>query len=534
MTLQQDLIFGLVLLALVIALLARRLDKPYPIALVLGGVAVALIPGVPVFRLDPHLVFVLLLPPILGEASYYTSWRDFRSLSRAISLLAFGLVAATSAVVAAICMWLVPGMNWATGFLLGAIVSPPDAAAATSITRGLGLPRRVVTILEGESLINDASALVLYRFSLAAILSGTFSWAEAALGLLWISLAGVAIGWLLGQLYVRIYPKLKDPDIEILSTFLLSYSAYLVAEAVHASGVLATVTAGLIWGWHSPTMASAAMRIRANAVWQSLIFVINVLVFFLIGLQFPAAMAGLAGRPLKVVLLLAAAVTAGVILIRLAWVFPGAWLPHLLSRRIRDTEARPQWKSIFLVGWTGLRGVVSLAAALALPLNLPHRDLILFLTFIVILATLLLQGLSLRTVVCWMGLDRDMSSEQEQLRARLHATEAVLEHLEKSKGDDPHLTQAINRVSGYFEDRLASLRESLARELGEESTEQPGAFVSLAEQKLWWEAVRVERAAVLRLRHQKTIGDEALRHIEQEIDLVEARLVPGSASGPGL
>lgn len=521
-----ELFFGLLLVAVAIALVAKRLDQPYPIALVLGGLALSLIPGVPRFRLDPQVVFLLFLPPILGEAAYFTSWRDFWKYKRSIFMLAFGLVAATSAAVAAVCVYLIPGMNWATGFALGAIVSPPDAAAATSITRGLRLPRRIVQILEGESLVNDAAGLVIYRFAVAAVVTGSFSWQSASLSLLWVAVGGSAIGLLLAFGYVRLYPLLKDPEVEILSTFFLTYSAYFIAEAVHASGVLATVAAGLILGWHAPTLFSAQTRIRATAVWQTLIFVINALVFFLIGLQLPHIWNDIRDEPAWQLARESALVIGAVILVRLAWMFPGAYLPRLLSRRIRETEPKPPWQWVVITGWTGLRGVVSLAAALALPFEFPKRDLILLLSFAVILATLILQGLSLRSLICFLRVNDDGASEAEILKARLHAVEQVVNRLASLAAEQQAPAAVLDRARGYHEDRLTVLRSQLANELGAEAQENPGEFNTLTEQRIWWELARVERQAVLDLRARRVIGDEALHQIQNELDLLEARLVP--------
>lgn len=521
-----ELFFGLLLVAVAIALVAKRLDQPYPIALVLGGLALSLIPNVPRFRLDPQVVFLLFLPPILGEAAYFTSWREFWRYKRPIFLLAFGLVTATSAAVAAVCAWLIPGMTWGLGFTLGAIVSPPDAAAATSITRGLRLPRRIVQILEGESLVNDAAGLVIYRFAVAAVVTGVFSWQSASLTLLWVTFGGAGIGILTAKLYVKLYPLLKDPEVEIISTFFLTYSSYFIAEAVHASGVLSTVAAGLILGWHAPSLFSAQTRIRATAVWQSVIFVINALVFFLIGLQLPHIWNEIRDESASRLALWSALVVAAVMLVRLAWMFPGAYLPRLLSRRIRETEPQPPWQWVVVTGWTGLRGVVSLAAALALPFDFPKRDLILLLSFAVILATLLFQGLTLRSVICWLGVNDDGTSEVELLKARLHVVERVVDRVAAFEREQSVPATVLERVRGYHEDRLAVLRAQLANEVGAEAQENPGEFNTLAEQRLWWELARVERQAVLDLRRQKLIGDEALHQIQNELDLLEARLVP--------
>lgn len=527
-----EAILGLLLAAISIALVAKRLDLPYSIALVLGGLGLGAIPGIPRVVMDPQVVFFLLLPPVLTEAAFYTSWRDFWGYRRPILLLAFGLVAVTSTMVAFLCVQFIPGMNWATGFLLGAIVSPPDAAAATSITRGLKLPKRVVQILEGESLVNDASGLTLYRFAVIAIVGTGFHWVDASLAFVWIVVGGAAIGGLLGYALVKLYRFLRDPEIEILSTFLLSYLSYFAAEQAHASGVLATVTSGLILGWHAPELFNANSRIRGFAVWQTVVFFINASIFLLIGLQIPAVLDALGGYPPQLLLWWCAIILFGVILIRLLWVFPAAYLPSLLSQTIRKREQTPDWRGVLIVGWTGLRGVVSLAAALALPIEterglpFPYRNLIVLLTLAVILGTLLLQGLTLRSMVRWLGLKEDRSSEEESLTARIHATETVLERILEMQENSNCTGPALDRIRGFYEDRLSDLRARLEIETGIEKVESPQNFESLAEQKLWWKLVQVERGAVLDLRKQMKIGDEALHEIERDIDLLEARITP--------
>lgn len=530
-------LFLLVVAAVTIALIAKRLDQPYPIALVVGGLLIAMIPGIPRWQLNPDLVFELLLPPILAEAAYFTSWRDFWRWRRAILMLAFGLVVATSAAVAAFCVHFIPGMPWAAGFVLGAIVAPPDAAAATSILRKLQLPRRIVQVIEGESLVNDAAALTVFRFAVAAVVSGTFSLTQAALTFVWLSVGGVAIGFAVVLLYLKLYPKLKDPEVEIISTFLVSYASFGIAEAMHASGVLAVVTTGIILGCSASDVFSATTRIRAVAVWQTLIFLVNVVIFILIGLQMPTVLEGLRSYRDADLLFWCVGVSVLVIVVRLTWVFPGAYIPRWLSARIREVEPNPTWKGVVLVGWTGLRGIVSLAAALSLPQTtnagepFPYRDLILLLTFAVILATLLLQGLTLRPLINALKLPTDRSSEGEQLQARLIAVEHALERLAEMENAGAAPETVLLRVRGYFEDRLAGLRAELEHELGVDTRPQPEQFQTIAEQRIWWELARTERETILRLRRERKIGDEAMRDIERDIDLLEARIVPGGEKG---
>lgn len=438
----------------------------------------------------------------------------------------------TSTFVAFLCVYLIPGMNWATGFLIGAIVSPPDAAAATSITRGLKLPKRVVQILEGESLVNDASGLTLYRFAVMAIAAGGFVWSQAIVSFAWIVVGGVLVGSALGYALVKGFRFLRDPEIEVLSTFLVSYLSYFLAEEMHASGVLATVASGLILGWPAPELFNATSRIRGFAVWQTVVLFINAMIFLLIGLQIPVALEGLGGYPAGLLSWWCAMILIGVIAIRFVWVFPATYLPRMLSRRIRKAEPHPDWRSVSVVAWTGLRGVVSLAAALALPLEterglpFPYRNLILLITFAVIVGTLLIQGLSLRLVVRWLGLPQDRSSEEEVLNARIHTTEIVLQHVVEMQENGQCTGSALHRVRRFYEDPLTDLKARLEVETGIDTPESPRDFQSLAEQKIWWKLAQVERAAIVELRKQHKIGDEVLHEMERDIDLLEARITP--------
>lgn len=530
-----ETVLGLLLAALLITLLAKKWDQPYPIALVLGGLLLSRLGPIAQIELDPEIVFFLLLPPVLMEAAFFTSWRDFVRFKRAILLLAFGLVAATSFLVAALCVYFVPGIPWSAGLTLGAIISPPDAAAATSITRGLKLPRRIVQILEGESLVNDAAGLTLYRFAVATVVTGQFSFAEASLAFLWISVGGAAIGFALTWLYIRFYRFWSDIESEILSGFLLSYLAYFLAEQVHASGVMSVVVSGLCLGWHAPTLMTANSRIRAFAVWRMVIFLINAFIFLLIGLQLPRVIAGLEGYPPWDLARWCGVILLGVILVRLLWVYVGAYLPRRLSARIRQSEPDPGVRGVAVVGWTGLRGVVSLAAALALPvetasgLPFPYRNFILFASFAVILGTLVLQGLTLRPLILWMKLPEDKSSEGEILHAKIRVTERVMERIVEME-EQGHCTGVVfQRVKGFYEDRLVDLRARLEQETGSEAIEQPGEFRTLQEQRIWWDLARLERETLVQLRRNQEIGDETLHEIEREIDLLESRITPQNA-----
>jgi Na+/H+ antiporter len=384
-----------------LAVIARKLALPYPVVLVLAGLALSFIPHLPGVRLDPNLVFFFFLPPLIYPAALFTSWRDFRRNLRPILLLAIGLVLFTTITIACVAHSIAPSLPWAAAFALGAIVSPPDAIAATSVIRRLSVPHRIETILEGESLVNDATALVALQFAIAALMTGTFSLGHATLRFVWVAAGGIAFGLLIGVVMRWVHRHLDDPPVQITISLLTPFLAYLPAERLHVSGVLATVAAGIFLGWHSPLIASARYRLQASAFWEMVVFLLNGFVFITIGLQLPGILHALHAPSLLSLISDAALVSGAVILVRIAWVVPATYLPRLLSKKLRARDPIPPWRHVTLVAWCGMRGVVSLAAAFALPFALsdgrafPGRDYILFLTFSVILATLVFQGLTL-------------------------------------------------------------------------------------------------------------------------------------------
>src|SRR5664279_1321676 len=409
MTGVAEIFVGLLLAVSVLALVARKVTIPSPILFVVGGLLLGLIPELPKVRLNPELVFLFVLPPLLYPAALFTSWRDFRANLRPIALLAIGLILFTTVAVAYLAHYFM-GLPLAAGFVLGAIVSPPDAIAARAIADRLKVPRRIVTILEGESLVNDATALVAYRFAVVAVVTGSFSLAHASGQFFVVGIGGNLVGWVVGWLAEQFHKRVDDAPIEITVSLLTPFVAYLSAERLGVSGVLAVVTTGLYLGRRMPELISFRTRLQAGPVWELVEFLLNGFVFILIGLQLPEVLRALSdhtnysfGRLVWYALVISLAV----ILIRILWVFPASYLPRLLFQRIRDNDPYPSWRHVTIVAWTGMRGVVSLAAALALPLTMqsgepfPDRDLILFLTFIVIMATLVVQGLSLPALIRW-------------------------------------------------------------------------------------------------------------------------------------
>lgn len=504
--------------------LARKLQIAYPILLVIGGAVLGFIPGLPHVRLDPDLVFQVFLPPLLFPAALFTPWRDFRANLRPILLLAIGLVLFTTVTVG----WLVHvvvGLPLAAAFVLGAIISPPDAIAATAIAERLSVPRRIVAILEGESLVNDATALVAYRFGVAAVVTGAFSLSRASVQFVIVGLGGVAAGLVIGAAHAWIQKRLNDAPIEITISLLTPYVAYLGAERLGVSGVLAVVSAGLFLGWRSPEITTSTTRLQAGPFWNMLEFLLNGFVFILIGLHLPEVIQSLAGRSAVVVIRQAVLISLAVILIRILWVFPATYLPRLIFRSLCANDPYPRWQHVTIVAWTGMRGVVSLAAALALPMTtqrgapFPERHFILFLTFTVILATLVLQGLTLPWLIRWLGVEDDHGAAREERTARLKANRAALNRLKEIAEPDPAKADALQRLRIEYEDRIRQLE---AYEPGESDSSL--SLFSLEYEQLSLEGLKVERQVLLELRNASVISDEILREVQRDIDLAEARL----------
>ena len=519
---QSEIIVLLFAVVAASVLVARRLQLPYPIVLVLVGLALSFIPHLPEVKLDPNIVFYFFLPPLLYPAALFTSWRDFRRNLSGILSLAIGLVLFTMLVVACLTHWLIPEIPWAAAFALGAIVSPPDAVAATSVIQRLPVPRRIVSILEGESLVNDATALVALQFAVAAILTGQFSLGAASIHFLWAAAGGIFLGLIVGFAMRSIHRRLDDPPVQITISLLTPFIAYLVAERLRASGVLAVVTAGIFLGWHSPVMVSARFRLQAFAFWEIVVFLLNGFVFIAIGFQLPAIVHSIEHQSLASPIENAAVVCAAVVLVRIAWVFPGAYLAFLFTR---NHESLPPWRNIAVIAWAGMRGVISLAAAFALPLVLedgrpfPGRNYILFITFCVILTTLVFQGLTLPFAIRRLCFKGDGSTAEEERVARLDANKAATGLLEQLSGGDEFSEDLIARLRAEYVERIQQLEMC-----AENPEECRGEVATLAYQRLQQRALDVERDTIIRLRNQQVINDDALRRIQRDLDLAEARL----------
>ncbi len=516
---------GLVALAALI-ISSSFTDMPYPIWLTLGGLLLGFMPGLPDVELDPDLVFLIALPPLLYSAAFFSSLRDLRANVGPISLLSIGLVLATTFAVALIAHAMIDDLSWGAAFVLGAVVSPTDAVAATSIARRLGVPRRVVTIVEGESLINDATALVIYRVAVVAVVSGSFSLLDAGAEFVLSAVGGVAIGLGAGWLVAQVRRRIQDPPVEITLSLMTAYFVYLPAVALDVSGVLAAVTVGIYLGWNSPRLVTnPSVRIQAYGVWEILVFVLNVLVFVLLGLQLAGILDRLSGFSAGTLIGYGALVSGAVILVRILWVFPFTYLPRYLSRRVRERDPYPSWEGPLLVGWNGMRGAISLAAALAIPLetdagvSFPERDLIIFLTFCVVLATLLVQGLTMPALVRKLGVHDDGGAEYEENKARKFAAAAAIDRIDEVAGEDwvrPESAQRMRDLYDYRRRRFAARFDD-----GDDGVldEQ-----SLAYQRLRREALEAERQAILDLRNRGVINDEVWRRVERDLDLEDTRL----------
>ena len=526
---EVELILGLLVLVAALALLARRLGTPYPIVLVLGGLLTGLVPGLPDVELAPELVFLLFLPPLVYIAAFFTSVRDFRAQARPILTLAVGLVLATTVVVALVAHELIRGLDWPAAFVLGAIVSPPDAVAAAAIFRRLPVPRVIVTVLEGESLLNDATGLVAYRVAVAATVTGTFSATQATAGFLLVAVGGVAVGLAVGWLVARLRRPLRDPPIEITISLLTPFAAYLPAEALGVSGVLATVACGLYVGRQAPRLMDADTRVQGRAVWETLVFLLNGLVFVLIGLQLPGIVARLAERPPLRLAALAVLVSGSVVLVRFAWVFATDWLAHP-RRAPRNT--RLAWAEDGVISWAGMRGVVSLAAALALPFTtasgapFPERDLLIFLTVCVIVVTLVGQGLTLPWLLRVLRVHGDGAEGQEETHAREAATQAAQTRLEALAAEWPGHLPLIDTLRAQYSHRASHFDDTVQLTDGRTGSRLPSdAEQELIEHRAIRRAViDAERAAIIELRERGDISDDVWRRVERDLDLEELRM----------
>jgi Na+/H+ antiporter len=523
----ESLIFLLGAAAL-LTQLARILKVPYPVFLVLGGLAISLVPGLPDVEIPPEVIFLVFLPPLLNAAAFFSSPRDLRAHLRPILLLAIGLVLVSTFGVAALAHWVI-GLPWAAAFVLGAILAPTDPVAAEAVFRRLGVPGRVGTVVGGESLINDGSALVAYRVAVAAVLTGTFSVWEAGLDFLLVGGGGVILGLILARVVLPLWARVREPSIFIALSLLTPYAVYILAEEVlHVSGILAVVSYGLYRGWRDPWLfPDASTRLQNISFWGVLVFLLEALLFVLIGQQLPSILDGLGEYTVAQVLLYAVLVYGAVLGMRFIWFFSTPTLHPVFDRLLRDRYLRAPWQERLVMSWSGMRGAVSLAAALAVPLTteagapFPDRDLILFLTFSVILATLVLQGLTLGPLIGRLRLRGDEEAATlAELKARLEGARAALRRLEQLCAEEQISSDSEERMREHYEERIRRYEDGI---------EAGGKTEEYAESSATWrgrrrELLAAEREAIVSLRDEGEISPEVMRRVIRDLDLEESRI----------
>ena len=516
---EQDLqLLGILVALGGLLVLAPVLRLPLPILLVAGGIGLGFVPGLPQVVLAPDIVLVAVLPPLLYSGAFFTSLRDLRTNRRPIAFLAFGLVAATMGTVAVVAhAWI--GLPWAVAFTLGAVVSPTDALAATEIAGRLGAPRRVVSLIEGESLVNDGTALVLYRAAVGAAIGGTFSLLDTSADIVVDVIGGIAIGLAVGWVVRQVRRRLDDPPIEVAIAVLSGYFAYLPATAIGVSGVLAAVTIGVYMGWHTPELTNERTRLTGDAFWEILVFLVNALVFGLVGLQLRSIVDLLSGTPMSTLVGYSLLVSATVILTRIVLLPVFTYVPRWAFRSIREHDPYPPWQYPAVISWAGIRGAVSLVAALALPSDFPHRPLIVFLTFGVIVATLMLQGLTLPWLIRVLDVSDDCGAEREEAKARIRTAEAALARLEELLEEGtvhPKTAERLRGSLGFRRDRFRARFDD-----GDDGAIEER---SAAYQRVTRELLAAEHAALITLRNEGVIDDNVMQRVQRDLDLEAARL----------
>ncbi|MDR6804226.1 CPA1 family monovalent cation:H+ antiporter [Dyadobacter sp. BE34] len=522
----QNLLLVLILFFFIalLYLWSERLKVSYPILLVLGGLVISLIPAVPNISLDPDIVFLIFLPPLLFEAAWTTSWKDFWARKESIFSMGFGLVFSTSLIIAYLSVTIIPGFTLALGFLLGGIISPPDAVATSSVLRGLSMPRRGITILEGESLVNDAASLTVFRFATITVLTGHFAPKEAVVDFAVLAFMGMAVGLVIGHLiYLILRYWAKSSRITSPIILIAPYLMYVIAEKFHWSGVLAVVTGGLYLSYHARHFLNYQTRLQNREIWLMLVFLLNAFVFILIGLELPTIVDGLGTYSLREAIGYGLLISATAIIVRIVLVYLATFLPRMLSRNVRNRENSPGWRLTFVMGWAGMRGVVSLAAALTIPLTtqegsvFPHRNLILFITFIVILVTLVFQGLTLPLVLRLLNVreDEEKLSVQQQIEMiRLHLAQRSAEYMKQHYHSEIWSNGSVKRIV-----------EQLQRTIALADPAQDGGHSARdLKKKIMIELVALQRACLHTLGDENKYDEDVIRDIEQNLDLEESRL----------
>jgi len=531
------IIFILVVL-ISLSALVDKLKLPNPVFLVLVGLIIGFVPALPGLVMDPDVVFLVFLPPLLYDAAFRTSWHEFKTNIKPISALGVSLVFITTLAVAITARYFIPMFSWPLAFLMGAIISPPDAVAATGIIKGLGLNTKVISILEGESLVNDASALIAYRYALVASVTGSFLLWQAGLQFLYVAGGGIIIGMLIGFILIFIHKRIENQSIvETSLTLLTPFLSYLAAEQIHASGILAVVSTGLLLAWRSPEIFSYQTRIRTRVVWDTLIFLLNGFVFILIGLQLPGILKQLTSYKLSALIGYGMIISVVTILTRMIWVFGGAYLFSLFNRDKKKPNGVPpyqdqysDWKNVLIVAWTGTRGVITIALALALPLKLyngnsfPQRHLIVFVCFVVVFITLVVQGFSLPLLIRMLDVKPSISEDKEVKELQLYMVNSTLHFI-----DNEFYPQPAELIRGALKRRFEQVAGKLVNEINihtrNEHQEEQLAVRTLTEmQKAQIEIARFQRELLLKIHKEGRFSDAAIRMVERDMDIDELKL----------
>lgn len=528
-----EIFVALLTCTVLMAVFSERYKIPYPILLLVLGIILSLLPFVPNVQLSPDVVLLIFLPPLLYSAAWFTSWKQFKESIRPITLLAFGCVLGTSLVVGWVAEAIIPGFTFTMGFLLGAIVSPPDAVAAITMLRNTALPQRVKVILEGESLVNDAAALIAFRFALIAVSTGSFSLADASIQFTVVSIGGIVVGLLAAFIVFKIHRFINNtPTVDTALTLFTPFISYLAAERLHVSGVLAVVTTGLLLTRKSSVLFSYITRIQAVATWKTLTFIIEGIVFLLIGLQIHFIIEHFTPEQLWQNVIYGIIISLTVVIFRILWVFPGAYLPRLLSKKIRLKEPDTNWRAVFFTGFTGIRGVVSLAAALAIPFTMengepfPGRDTIIFITFCVIIYTLVVHGLMLPMVIKWLKIGSDGSEHKLELDLRRKMAFKAISHIEREYSYNYLSDSVLGLIKSKYEVKLSKLYPTKKQFLLD--TDEPKELLELDVvtqfHNIQAQMLKFEREYLIDLRKKGALDDEIFRKLEYELDLEETRL----------
>ncbi|REC53513.1 Na+/H+ antiporter [Chryseobacterium piscium] len=525
------LVLGLLFSVFMLVMLAQRIKVAYPIFLVIAGLGISFIPGIPHVGLDPEIIFLIFLPPLLYEAAWYTSWTDFWKWKRPIALLAFGLVFFTSTIVAYFTSSFIPGFTLALGFLLGGIISPPDAVAAATVLKGMGVPKRLMTILEGESLVNDASSLIVFKFALLAVITGTFSMQEATGQFFWVAGMGIVVGLVGAHIMYVIHRFLPTtPAIDAALTVMTPYILFLSAEQFHFSGVMAVVTGGLFISWRSHEIfKTGSTRLNMLGVWTTLIFVMNAVVFVLIGLELPQIIESLGKDSVWQGIKYGAIVSLIIILLRFLWVFPSAHIPRWLSSKARQ-DPSPGWKGPVVISWAGMRGVVSLATALSIPFYLddkgtlfPQRDLIIFITFVVIFITLVFQGLTLPFIIKLIKLKEidDLVPEEEQKTG----IQLILDNTALQLVNEKYTAELNdNELVAFYKSNLKSDIHVANKRLESLECDETEHQEIEKYHQILLDIYSIQRKELFRMRKEKLFSDEEIRKAELQLDLNELKI----------